>query len=86
LSAAERNRLMAVVFAVEQVVREAVQPQKINLASLGNVVPHMHWHVIPRFTDDKHFPNPIWGTTRRNADKRTVDIEDLRRKVIAALS
>jgi diadenosine tetraphosphate (Ap4A) HIT family hydrolase len=36
-------------------------PDKINLASLGNVVPHLHWHVIPRFADDPHFPNPVWG-------------------------
>jgi diadenosine tetraphosphate (Ap4A) HIT family hydrolase len=86
LSVAERDRLMTVVFAVEQVLREVAQPQKINLASLGNVVPHMHWHVIPRFADDKHYPNPIWGATKRDADKRTVDIANLRKKVIAALS
>ncbi len=86
LSVAERNRLMTVVFAVEQVVREVVQPQKINLASLGNVVPHVHWHVIPRFTDDRHFPNPIWGVAKRDSNNRMVDIAGLRSKVIAALS
>jgi diadenosine tetraphosphate (Ap4A) HIT family hydrolase len=41
-------------------------PDKINLASLGNVVPHLHWHVIPRFSDDPHFPNPVWGAKQRN--------------------
>jgi diadenosine tetraphosphate (Ap4A) HIT family hydrolase len=86
LSIADRTRLMTVVFAVEQVVREVVKPQKINLASLGNVVPHMHWHVIPRFADDKHFPNPIWGAAKRDANIRMVDVADLRKKVIAALS
>lgn len=63
----ERNHLMSVVFAVEQAIREALSPDKINLASLGNVVPHMHWHVIPRFNTDRHFPNPVWGIPQREA-------------------
>jgi diadenosine tetraphosphate (Ap4A) HIT family hydrolase len=24
-------------------------------------VPHLHWHIIPRFEGDPHYPNPIWG-------------------------
>jgi diadenosine tetraphosphate (Ap4A) HIT family hydrolase len=35
-------------------------PDKINLASLGNVVAHVHWHVIPRYDDDPEPRNPIW--------------------------
>ena len=65
LDETERMQLMHAVFAVESAVREVVRPDKINLASLGNVVPHMHWHVIPRFADDRHFPNPIWGEAKR---------------------
>lgn len=65
LAAAERERLMRVVFATEAAVRQLLKPDKVNLASLGNVVPHLHWHVIPRFRDDRHFPNPIWGEPRR---------------------
>lgn len=61
----ERLRLMEVVFGVEEAVRKVLQPDKINLASLGNVVPHLHWHVIPRFAHDRHFPNAIWGEARR---------------------
>lgn len=61
----ERNRLMNVVWKTEQAVREILRPDKINLASLGNVVPHLHWHVIPRFENDRHFPNPIWGNPLR---------------------
>lgn len=49
------------VFALEQVMRRIYCPDKINLASLGNMVPHLHWHIIPRYNNDKHFPNPIWG-------------------------
>ncbi|MBI5611494.1 MAG: HIT family protein [Gammaproteobacteria bacterium] len=60
-----RVHFMNAVFAVEQAVRELVRPDKINLASLGNQVPHLHWHVIPRFIDDPHFPDPIWAPARR---------------------
>lgn len=66
LSEAERIHLMEVVFGVESVLREQLQPDKINLASLGNAVPHLHWHVIPRYDDDPHFPQPIWSTPRRS--------------------
>ena len=61
LAPAERDALMAVVYAVEETLRETMRPDKINLASLGNMTPHVHWHVVPRFRDDRHFPSPIWA-------------------------
>ncbi|HQT26587.1 MAG TPA: HIT family protein [Burkholderiales bacterium] len=66
LDDADRIALMRVVFGVEKAVRDALFPDKINLASLGNVVPHLHWHVIPRFESDRHFPNPVWGKALRD--------------------
>ena len=63
----ERSRLMAVVFAVEEAVRDAMGPEKMNVASLGNMTPHVHWHVIPRFADDRHFPGPVWAAPKREA-------------------
>ena len=44
-------------------MRQVLNPTKINLASLGNMTPHLHWHVIPRFADDVNFPNPVWAIT-----------------------
>ena len=76
LSAQLRTELMNTVFAVESAVREVMQPEKINLASLGNMTPHLHWHVIPRYLDDKNFPNPIWGAALRNT--RIPDTSDIR--------
>ena len=61
LSETERHTLMATVWQVEQAIRDIMQPHKINLASFGNMVPHLHWHIIPRYTDDAHFPNPVWA-------------------------
>jgi len=63
----QRRDLLAVVFAVESVLRELLRPDKINLASLGNMTPHLHWHVIPRFRDDRHFPGPVWSASQREA-------------------
>lgn len=81
-----RQRLMAVVFTTEAVLREVVSPDKINLASLGNVVPHLHWHVISRFVDDKHFPNPVWGSaSREGTTKRDVDRQALKTRLSMAL-
>lgn len=63
---AQRQQLMAAVFAVETAVRRLFSPDKVNLASFGNVVPHLHWHIIPRWLDDRHFPEPIWGQVHRD--------------------
>lgn len=68
LTEADRVRLLAAVNAVEASLREVLAPDKINLASLGNQVPHLHWHVIARFVDDAHFPQPIWAARLRESD------------------
>ena len=61
LAQPDRTRLMAAVWTVEQIQRELFLPDKVNLASLGNVVPHLHWHVIPRWRDDPQFPQAVWA-------------------------
>jgi diadenosine tetraphosphate (Ap4A) HIT family hydrolase len=88
LDATERAALMRVVFALERAVRDVCKPDKLNLASLGNVTAHVHWHVIPRWRDDSHFPDPIWGPPRRAGKVRTfsaADREALRTAVAAHL-
>ena len=59
---------MALLACIETVMRQQLQPHKINLASLGNMVPHLHWHIVARYEWDTHFPGPIWATPRRAAD------------------
>ncbi len=65
LSVDERSTCMNAVVAVEQVLREQLQPTKINLAALGNMVPHLHWHIVARFDWDTHFPAPVWSSPLR---------------------
>jgi len=68
LSPADRTLCMEAVAAVEQCLREHLAPTKINLAALGNMVPHLHWHVIARFAWDSHFPAPVWAAAQRDRD------------------
>ena len=82
LNELDRMLLMDVLWQVEHVVREVMQPEKINLASFGNVVPHLHWHVIPRYADDVHFPQPVWGQPQRAPQPASLQ---LRRERIDAL-
>lgn len=66
LAVDDQSSIMKAVCATESVLRELMRPDKINLASLGNVVPHVHWHVIPRWKEDSHFPDPIWASSKRD--------------------
>ena len=84
LSSADRAHFMSIVFVVEKTLREIMAPDKINLASLGNMTPHLHWHVIPRFVDDKHFPAPIWAAPARKSRPQFA-MNALSKKLRAAL-
>lgn len=64
LSETEQMAFMRLVFCVESVQRQVLNPDKINLAQFGTMVPHLHWHIIPRFRQDRHFPASTWGTPR----------------------
>jgi diadenosine tetraphosphate (Ap4A) HIT family hydrolase len=86
LTVAKRHHLIDVVTATESALQAVVNPDKINLASLGNVVPHLHWHVIPRWADDSHFPAPIWADACRPMPARALpDDADLVAALVARL-
>ncbi|HMT79755.1 MAG: HIT family protein [Azonexus sp.] len=88
LDATHQIVLMRVVFAVEAMVRRLFAPDKINLASFGNMVPHVHWHIIPRWLDDRHFPEPVWGKVQREATAQRAAVSDelMAQTLIAVLS
>ena len=68
----ERQLLEKVLLTVEKVVREQMQPDKINWAQFGNMVPHLHWHIIARYRADSHFPESIWGLKQREVAEEKV--------------
>lgn len=86
LTKSEREHFMTVVFGVEKNLRELMHPDKMNLASLGNQVAHLHWHVIPRFRDDAHFPDPIWAARRQTqTDTKRWERESLIKQLTSRL-
>lgn len=91
LDPGRRARCMALVCAVERVLIERLRPAKVNLAALGNVVPHLHWHVVARFTWDSRFPQPIWAPPLRAVEPPPLSwlgicLEDLDERVIEAVA
>jgi diadenosine tetraphosphate (Ap4A) HIT family hydrolase len=79
LAPGDRRLCMEAVAQVEETLRARLHPDKVNLAALGNVVPHLHWHVIARFEWDSHFPAAVWAPAQRAAaPERLARLQDLR--------
>ncbi len=60
----------------EKTMLEYFEPKKINIASFGNYVPHVHFHIMARFEQDSYFPEPMWGKKQREA---TLDLPSFER-------
>ncbi|MFI4926450.1 MAG: HIT family protein [Burkholderiales bacterium] len=70
---ADRQSCMDVVVALEEALLRHLQPTKVNIAALGNAVPHLHWHVIARFDWDSHFPGAVWAGVQRAPDPQKLE-------------
>jgi methyltransferase (TIGR00027 family) len=86
LSLPEWLSLAGDLFAAQQAVARAVKPDHMNIESLGNVVPHLHWHIIPRYAGDPMWGAPVWKTpldsmphTRLADDERAALIAQLQK-------
>ena len=87
MDAIQRQHCMDAVTVVEQALREHLVPTKINLAALGNMVPHLHWHVIARFDWDSHFPAPVWASpVRQRSPERESALEVFRPQLHAVIA
>lgn len=84
LPAADRQQCMEAVAEVEQALRAHLQPAKVNLASLGNAVPHLHWHIVARFEWDSHFPGAVWAAAQRVPPAAAVEEIERRRAALEA--
>ena len=84
LTADEWTRLAGDLYLAEQAIVRVLRPDHINVESLGNVVPHLHWHIIPRYLHDPSWGAPIWRVPLASmADTRLPDEE--RESLIASL-
>jgi diadenosine tetraphosphate (Ap4A) HIT family hydrolase len=73
------------LYEAERAIMQTLHPDHINVAVFGNVVPHLHWHIIPRYRDDRRWEGPIWTTAeaempviRLPANERSELIQKLR--------
>jgi diadenosine tetraphosphate (Ap4A) HIT family hydrolase len=84
LDAPDRAACMEAVVTVEKVLRAHLQPAKVNLATLGNAVPHLHWHVVARFDWDPAWPAPVWAAQQRAPDAAAIAAVETRRPALEA--
>ena len=66
-SSEEKSAIWHALDVIEKLMREYYSPEKINIASFGNMLPHVHWHITARFKEDSYFPEPMWGPKQRDA-------------------
>jgi len=70
-----RERLFNVVLIVEKTMIEYYKPEKINIAIFGNYLPKLHIHIMARFKNDSHFPEPMWGKKQRDSKLKLPDFD-----------
>lgn len=85
LSQADRQAFMEVVWRVEAVMRAELLPKKMNLAQLGNMVPHLHWHVIPRWPLDSRFPDAVWASAHARTPEQELAWSIFQENLLAQL-
>ena len=70
---------------IEKEMISYYNPKKINIASFGNYLPHLHWHIMARFEEDSYFPEPMWGTKQREAILDLPDFDTFCQNIVKAL-
>jgi len=81
-----RLEIFRLLDIIEKEMLRQFNPIKINIASFGNYVPHVHWHIMARFEEDSYFPEPMWGKKQREGTYELKEfeafIEKLRPKLL----
>ena len=81
----EKASILDALDIIEREMLSYYRPAKINIASFGNYLPMVHWHIMARFTEDSFFPEPMWGSKQREADLQLPSFERFCQKVGAKL-
>ena len=71
----EKTEIFRIIDITEKQMLKYFKADKINIASFGNLLPHVHWHVMARFENDSYFPEPMWGQKQRESDLDLPDFE-----------
>ena len=70
---------------IEKEMISYYNPAKINIASFGNYLPHLHFHIMARFEDDSYFPEPMWGKKMRESECHLGDFDTFLYNIITKL-
>lgn len=81
-----RDEIYMILEIIEKLMIEYYSPTKINIASFGNYLPHVHWHIMARFENDSHFPEPMWGEKQREGKLNLPDFEKFRDRLLQELA
>ena len=84
-SSEEKAMIFTALDLIEKEMLSYYQPVKINLASFGNYVPQLHWHIMARFKEDSFFPEPMWGKKQREGELKLPSFEHFCRRVTQKL-
>jgi len=85
-SRAEKETIWECLDIIEQQMLAYFKPDKINIASFGNMLPRVHWHIMARFEDDSYFPEPMWGIKQREGKGETAPMEPFLEKLKGELA
>ena len=81
-----KRQIYTLLDVIEREMLSYYQPAKINIASFGNYMPHVHWHVMARFEEDSYFPEPMWGVKQREAKLALPSEEIFIEQLVSSLS
>ena len=71
----EKSSILEALDTIEKKMLSFYNPTKINIASFGNYLPHLHFHIMARFELDSHYPEPMWGVKQREPNLSLPDFE-----------
>ena len=70
-----KSEILKALDIIEKEMIAYYKPDKINIASFGNYMPLVHFHIMARFKDDSFFPEPMWGKKQRDAKLNLKDFD-----------
>jgi diadenosine tetraphosphate (Ap4A) HIT family hydrolase len=82
----ERMMIFDALDLIEKEIIAYFKPEKINIASFGNMLPRVHWHIMGRFLNDSYFPEPMWGVKQREGDVKVAPMEPFIENLKAVLT
>lgn len=77
----EKKMIWDALDIIEKEMLVYFKPTKINIASFGNMLPRVHWHILARFVNDSYFPEPMWGMKQREGFELEAPMEPFLEKV-----